>query len=63
MIIRPSDVHENWDRALLGVLQIAKDLGVECQCKLKSQWIVKIDGNERETFLELAREAANVTKY
>jgi len=62
MIIRPSEVHENWDKALMGVLQTAKDLGIECNCKLHSQWLVKIDGNERETFLELAREAANVTQ-
>jgi len=61
MIIRPTEVHENWDKALMGVLQTAKDLGIECNCKLSSQWLVKIDGNERETFLALAREAANAS--
>jgi hypothetical protein len=58
MIIRSFDVHEDVGRAKFGVLLAAKELGIECNCKLSSQWIVKIDGNEREAFLELAREAA-----
>jgi len=58
MIIRSFDVHEDASKAKLGVLLAAKELGIECNCKLSSQWFVKIDGNERETFLELAREAA-----
>jgi hypothetical protein len=58
MIIKPSDVHEDAGKAKLGVLLVAKELGIECNCTLSSQWIVRIDGNERETFLELAREAA-----
>jgi len=58
MIIRPSDVHENHDKARLGVMQAAKILGIECNCNLQMQWLVKIDGNDLSAFLELAREAA-----
>lgn len=58
MIIRPSEVHEDWDRAFLGVGLAAEALGIECSLKLKTQWLVKIDGNERQAFIELARECA-----
>jgi hypothetical protein len=58
MIIRPSDVHEDSARARLGVGLAAEALGVECDLRLSSQWLVKIDGNEREAFLELAQEEA-----
>lgn len=58
MIIRPSEVHEDAGKAKLGVMLAACELGIECNCTLSSQWLVKIDGNEREIFLELAREAA-----
>jgi len=62
VIIHPTDVHENWDRAKMAVLQTALDLGIECNCKLMTQWLVRIDGNERQSFLELAREAANASQ-
>ncbi len=58
MIIRPSDVHKDAGKAKLGVMLAARELGIECNCTLSSQWIVRIDGNERDAFLELAREAA-----
>jgi hypothetical protein len=58
MIIRPSDVHEDAARARLGVSLAAEALGVECDLRLSSQWLVKIDGNERTAFLELAKEEA-----
>lgn len=58
MIIRASEVHVDADRARLGVGLAAEALGVECDLRLSTQWIVKIDGNEREVFLELARECA-----
>jgi hypothetical protein len=56
MIIRPSEVHDDLARARLGVGLAAEALGVECNLNLTSQWLVKIDGNERAAFLELARE-------
>ena len=56
MVIRPTDVHDDYIVALAGVTAAAKALGIECNCKLTSQWLVKIDGNERASFLELARE-------
>jgi hypothetical protein len=59
MLIKPSDVHVDPEKARLGVGLTAKALGIECDLRLSSQWLVKIDGNERAAFLELAREAAN----
>jgi hypothetical protein len=58
MIVRPGEIHEDTDRARLGVGLAAKALGIQCDLRLMSQWLVKIDGNEREPFLELARECA-----
>ncbi len=56
MIIRPTDVHENYDVALAGVSAAARALGIEFNCSLMSLWLIKIDGDERASFLELARE-------
>ena len=58
MIIRPSEVHVDHDKARLGVGLAAEALGVECGLKLQTQWLVKIDEKDREAFLELARECA-----
>jgi len=58
MIIHPNDVHEDCGRAKIGVVSAARALGIEFNCSLASQWLVKIDGNEREAFLELAHEEA-----
>jgi hypothetical protein len=58
MIISPLDVCEDFGDAKYGVIMAARELGIECNCGLMSQWIVKIDGNERATFLELAKECA-----
>ena len=58
MIIRPSEVHDDWGLAKVSVGLAAKALDIECNLTLSSQWLIKIDGNERETFLELAREEA-----
>lgn len=59
MILRPSDIHADSGRAKIGVVTAARDLGVEFNCKLSSMWRVDVNGNEREVFLELAREIAN----
>jgi len=58
MIVQPGEVHENHDRARLGVGLAAEALGIKCDLRLMSMWRVEIDGNEREAFLELAREEA-----
>ena len=58
MIVRPWDVHADPERARLGVGLAAEALGVECDLRLSSQWLVNIDGNERTAFLELAKEEA-----
>ena len=59
MIIRPSDVHDDAAKARLGVGLACEALGVECDLRLSSQRLVKIDGNERAAFIELAKEEAN----
>ena len=58
MIIRPTDVCEDVDAAKYGVVMTARALGIEFNCTLTSQWLVKIDGNERQAFIEMAREEA-----
>jgi hypothetical protein len=58
MIIRPGEVHEDCGRARLGVGLAAEALGIRCNLTLQSMWTVDVDGNEREAFLELARECA-----
>jgi len=58
MIIRPSEVHDDPERARLGVGLAAEALGIECNLKLSTQWLVKVNGDERVAFLELARECA-----
>jgi len=58
MIIRPGDVHEDHDRARLGVGLAAEALGVECDLRLMTQWRVKIDVADGPAFLGLAREEA-----
>lgn len=62
MIIRPTDVCEDVDAAKYGVVKAAQALGIEFSCNLTTQWLIKIDGNEREAFLELAREEAKTLK-
>jgi hypothetical protein len=58
MVIHPSDIHEDIGRARIGVMEASRALGIDCDCRLMSLWRVDIDGNEREAFLELAREEA-----
>ena len=57
MIIRPSEVHDDPARARLGVGLAAEALGIECNMSLSSQWLVKIDGNERGAFWNLPANA------
>ena len=62
MIIRPGDVHENFDKAGLGTGLAAEALGIECDLRLMTMWKVDVDGNDAKTFLEFAREFANNPK-
>ncbi len=59
MIVRPGDVHEDAGRARFGVGLAAEALGVECDLRLSSQWLVKIDPKDGAAFLALAREEAS----
>ena len=58
MIIRACEIHDDPERARLGVGLAAEALGIKCDLRLQSMWRVEVDGNEREAFLELARESA-----
>jgi hypothetical protein len=59
MIIKPGDVHDNPEKARLGVGLAAEAFGIECNLKLQTMWMVKVDGNDLKSFLEFAREFAN----
>lgn len=59
IIIYSTDVHHNIGRAKLGVAAAADALGVECDLRLSSAWIIFIGHRDRATFLEFAREEAN----
>jgi hypothetical protein len=58
MLVRSWEVHSDPDRAKFGVVTAARDLGLEFDCRLASMWRVSIDGDEREVFLEIAKEKA-----
>lgn len=58
IIIYPSDVHRDIDKAKLGVASAAEALGVECDLRLSSAWRIFIDRSDRVAFLELAKEEA-----
>ena len=57
MIIRPTDIHEDTDKARLGFVQAAKELGVEFNCHLTTMWKIDLTPAEVAVFLELARES------
>lgn len=59
MIIKPTDIHEDFGKAKLGVQLAAEALGIECNCTLTTMWKVGIDEKERKAFVSLAREEAN----
>ena len=57
MLIRPSDIHEDWDKARIGFLRAAVSLGLNFNASLMSMWKLEIKDNELATFLELAKES------
>ena len=58
IIIYPSDVHRNVGKAKLGVMAAADALGVKCDVRLSSAWLIFMGRKDRLAFLELAREEA-----
>lgn len=58
IIIYPSDVHRDAGKAKLGVWAAAEALGVKCDCRLSSAWMIWIEPSDRATFLDFAREEA-----
>ena len=59
VIIYTTDVHRDAGKARLGVMAAADALGVKCDLRLSSAWLIFIDRRDRPAFLELAREEAN----
>lgn len=58
VIIFSTDVHRDVGKAKLGVVVAADALGVKCDCRLSSAWVIWIDPGDRAAFLALAREEA-----
>ena len=58
MIISPGEVHQDSDKGRLGVGLACEALDIQCDLRLNSMWLVKVDGNEIQPFLQLARECA-----
>jgi len=63
MIIRAQDVHDDFSKARLGVGLAAEALGLPCDLRLTTMWLVKdLDPSDLKTFLEFARDFANNPK-
>lgn len=58
IIIYPSDVHRDTGKAKLGVMAAADALGIKCDLRLSSAWLIFIDRDDRAAFVVLAREEA-----
>lgn len=56
VIIYPTDVHLDAGKARLGVMAAADALGVKCDLRLSSAWLIFIDRRDRAAFVALARE-------
>jgi len=59
VVIYSTDVHWDDGRAKLGVAAAAQALGVKCDLRLSSAWLIFIEPDDRAAFLELAQEEAN----
>jgi hypothetical protein len=59
-VIYPTDVHPDVDKARLGVMAAAASLDVQCDCKLQTMWMVKIDNKDVPTFIEFAKDLVDI---
>ena len=59
IVIYPTDVHRDPDKARLGVVAAAEALDVKYDLLMSSSWIIFIERKDQATFLEFAREEAN----
>lgn len=59
MLIYPAEVHADLGRARFGVESAAMMLEINVDCNFTTQWLIKINTQDFQAFLELAREAAN----
>jgi hypothetical protein len=55
MIIHPTDVHLDLDKARMAVMQTALDLDIKCDCRLTTMW--RVETEDLKAFIELAKEA------
>lgn len=58
LIVRPPDVHEDFDTAKLSFGWTARQLGAPFRVTLATMWSVEIPQCDQDAFLELARECA-----
>lgn len=58
MLIRPTDINEDCDKARIGFIRAAVGLGVNFNASLMSMWKLEIKDSELSTFLEIARDEA-----
>jgi len=58
IIIYSTDVHRDAGKAKLGVMAAADALGVKCDLRLSSAWMIWIDVSDRAAFVALAQEEA-----
>jgi hypothetical protein len=61
MILKPTDIHDDPDKAKLGFVRAATALGVGFNCNLTTLWKVEIDEKERKAFVTLAQEESRRT--
>ena len=59
VLIYSTDVHRDAGKAKLGVTAAADALGVKCDLRLSSVWLISIDRDDRAAFVALAREEAD----
>ena len=59
IILYPTDVHKDIEKARSGVESAAEALEVECDCSRTGLWIVWVNRKDLRAFLDLAKEEAN----
>jgi hypothetical protein len=56
MIIRSTDISEDFGRAKTGFIKAARELGVEFNCGLMTLWRIDVCENDVQSFTELAKQ-------
>jgi len=59
MIVLPTQIHEDFNRAKLGFVSAAEQLDLVFNCHLMTMWKVDINPSDSQVFIDLAKEEAN----